>query len=1247
MKIKRFSFLKTVVTFVVAIVAVIGLASCGDNNQKLVDEALESLEIGYTGTETSTTVKGKLTLPTKSGDITISWVSDKPNVVSTAGVVVRGDADITVKLTATLKLGNVEETKHFTITVKAKDLPTPLEVLAAVALDGDFLLYDKEKDTYSTREDIVLPTEVLGIQVTWTSTNPALISVTGEVTRPVWGQEDQAVVLTAKVGEEEKQFVVTVQAVAIKPASAKVADAKDLLLLQGTSDGVVDDLDLPDTAGSEGVQVTWISSNPNIIGSNGEVNRQSENVTVTLTAVLFFEGYSDEKEFEVVVIAAEPSVEVADFAGAKALYTTNQALPEKPYTYVEVKGVTVVGVTKDGYLIYDGVDLFFVFTKGAPKASIKAGNVYDIVGLVDYYFGAWQFNGTTVTKYATITRPSEAVAQTPDPKEVLDVEAYIASLPTAAEITANGFPYEAIEITAKVLVQGSGNYDVFLVNPLFDGKVNSAASSPFTTDALMIYYQSNIAALRAFNGQKVKLVVYLYSLRTDRNIFTFLFTGDEADITVVPLTDKEMVASAKSQIPGLFPQVQIEGKTFELPATLSGADIAWSSSNEDVINSETGVVTPHATDQIAVTLTATITKGTETDTIAVIIKVGIVPLSTVEEVVALEAGDEVIRVIGVVTASEFYRTYFIQQGDAGIAVYTSNAALLAILKANLGKQVEVIGKRAEHNGLRQIAPLTGRIKAVEGGTMPEEVNVDAVSLTAEGMIDYQGRLVEFTNLIIKKVEKDTYDNVIITFERIDGSTIQMKWDSRTALSTEAAALLATIVVGKKVDIVNPLAWNNVPYLYFTDSTEVVVADLTNQDKVALDHAALVIPTKVTVAGDMKLPAAGTNGSVITWVSGNADVITNAGIVTLPTAKTIVTLTATITIDTTSLTKAFQVEVFPEGYVEVVVYETGFEAPDFTAATAYNQPEKAVGPAGEQWAVRYGTPSTTTPIIGTQSMQMRWYRAASGSHTTDPIYTFTKFATEGATKVTFFAANNGKGSNVEVTISVDGGATWIAPKVFTLTNTSTEYTYDVPAVNQSGDVQFKFTIVVANPMPSEDDRLYLDGVKIYALEGGEPAPETVTVKAINAGGSTFNATVDVNYAENLGLNKDIFTVTFNAGSASNNTAIRTEGGWRMYYHADGGNFMTVDMADGYTIESIILEISTNKATGDAITFRVNDTSVTEEGIVGNKFTNDGLGTNWRVLDSIEVNANSFVLENMNTVNVQLWVWSIEITYSVEA
>ena len=1249
MKIKRFSFYKSIVAFVVAIVAVIGLAACGGNkDQKLVDEALETLEIGFTGTDTANSVKGKLTFPSKAGDIAITWVSDKPLVVTNAGEVTRGDADVTVEITATLTLGEVVEEKKFTVVVKAKDLPSIQEALAAIELTGEDIEFDDVSETYTTTKNIELIVSVLGRNVTWSTTNADIITVEGVVTRPAWGAEDQAVVLTATIGDQERSFIVTVPSIKVKPALDRIVDAKESLLLTGTGDGVVDDLELPLEAGGEGVKIQWISNSPDIISPLGEVNRQDEDVTVRLTALLYYHGYTDTKDFDVVVLAAVPSVEVASLAEAKALYQANQALPEKPDTYVTVPKVTVLGVSGDGYMIYDGVDLFFVYTNGAPKASIKAGNVYEIVGLVDYYFGSWQFNGTKKVEFTTITRPLDSEAEYPEATEVLDIEAYIASLPTEAEIGANGFPYERLEITAKVLVQGTGNYDVFLVNPLFDGTVNSNANSPMTTDALMIYYKSNIAALREFDGKKVKLEVYLYSLRTDRKIFTFIFTGTEDDIVEVPLTNEESVASAKGLVSTMFPQVQIEATEYDLASTISGADVVWTSSNEDIINSTTGVVTPHATDQIAVTLTAVITKGDVTSTVEVVIKVGIVPLSTVQQVVDMVAGPEVIRVIGVVTASEYYRTYFIQEGDAGIAIYTSNADMLAVLAANLGKNVEVIGKRDEYGGLRQIAPLTGRIIAVEGGVMPEAVNVDAVELTPEAMIDYQGRLVEFTNLVVKTVNKDNYNNVTVTFERLDGASIQMKWDSRTAVSEDAAALLATIVVGKKVDVVNPLAWaSNKPFLYFTSSTEVTVSDLSNEDKVALDKQALVIPLAVAAEGDMNLPVTGSNGSVITWVSNDETVITNAGVVTLPDVETTVTLTATLTIDTVSDTKVFEVVVSATAATEVVAYETGFEAPDFTAAQAYNLPEALVGPEGKQWAVRWGTPSTTSAISGLQSMQMRWYREASGSHTTEPIYTYTKFVTANASKVSFFAANNGQGSNVEVTISVDGGLTWIAPEVFTLSTTSTEFTYNVPAVNQSGNVQFKFTIVVASPMPTSDDRLYLDDVKIYALEGGDPVVpggETVTVKALYAEGVTVTTAEGVNYAANLGLNADIFTVNFATGSSTSWPALRVDGGWRMYYNADGGNMMTVDMADGYTIDSIVLEISTNKPGGDAITFRVNDTTVTEEGIVGNVFANDGLGTNWRVLNSIAVDANSFVLQNMNTVNVQLWVWSIEITYT---
>ena len=154
--------------------------------------------------------------------------------------------------------------------------------------------------------------------------------------------------------------------------------------------------------------------------------------------------------------------------------------------------------------------------------------------------------------------------------------------------------------------------------------------------------------------------------------------------------------------------------------------------------------------------------------------------------------------------------------------------------------------------------------------------------------------------------------------------------------------------------------------------------------------------------------------------------------------------------------------------------------------------------------------------------------------------------------------------------------------------------------------------------------------------------STTVTIVNPGGSTFNAESEVNYASNLGISAELFTVNFDKGGASNNTAIRTEGGWRMYQHASGGNIMTVKMAEGYVIESIILEISTNK-TGDDITFKVNQSSLTETGIDGNKFSNDGLGTNWRILDPVTVNSNSFSLQNVNATNVQLWVWSIKVTY----
>ena len=69
----------------------------------------------------------------------------------------------------------------------------------------------------------------------------------------------------------------------------------------------------------------------------------------------------------------------------------------------------------------------------------------------------------------------------------------------------------------------------------------------------------------------------------------------------------------------------------------------------------------------------------------------------------------------------------------------------------------------------------------------------------------------------------------------------------------------------------------------------------DEEAVAKDAAALTVPETVTEAGDLHLTTTGDNGSTITWSSNNKTIITDAGVVTLPTeADKTITLTATVT-----------------------------------------------------------------------------------------------------------------------------------------------------------------------------------------------------------------------------------------------------------------------------------------------------------------------------------------------------------------
>lgn len=163
--------------------------------------------------------------------------------------------------------------------------------------------------------------------------------------------------------------------------------------------------------------------------------------------------------------------------------------------------------------------------------------------------------------------------------------------------------------------------------------------------------------------------------------------------------------------------------------------------------------------------------------------------------------------------------------------------------------------------------------------------------------------------------------------------------------------------------------------------------------------------------------------------------------------------------------------------EQVVYTTGFESGEgFTASTTYNNATAvAFGPAGSQWKTVYGTASTTKPVTGSQSMQMRWYTSAA----TTLGYTYTDFDIENVTKVEFSAMNTNN-MKVAVSYSTDAGATWQNAQTFDLTSSKKTYTYTVSATGVS-NVRLRFDVVLPATAPTSTSRVYIDDVKVSGMK----------------------------------------------------------------------------------------------------------------------------------------------------------------------
>jgi hypothetical protein len=394
--------------------------------------------------------------------------------------------------------------------------------------------------------------------------------------------------------------------------------------------------------------------------------------------------------------------------------------------------------------------------------------------------------------------------------------------------------------------------------------------------------------------------------------------------------------------------------------------------------------------------------------------------------------------------------------------------LLAFFASNVGNKVEVIGSRSVYSGLYELNVDSATYLAAS--TVPAPVNVDTVGF--DNLMPYQGQWVELTGLTVSDIYTDSYGNMTITLMNVsDGSTIQMKWDSRVTLTSND---LTSLAVGDKVDVQAILGWKNAPILFYTEDA-VVTVGTPESDATLVAADAMLFDATETVTGDWTLPTLNFSTATVNSISTELtsyvtdDVAANNQLlITQPTGAD-VTGTVVFTLTRGSATQDVTVT-FTISQAVVSLYSTTFESSEgFTASTTYNNASEVMfGPTGQQWATFYGTVSTTSPIEGLQSMQMRWYT----SHATDIPYVRTDFTVTDISTVTFNAANYGNGLNVSLSYSTDGGTTWTGDQEFTLSTTSTQFTYNISG---TGDMLVKFTVVLPATAPTSTSRVYLDQV----------------------------------------------------------------------------------------------------------------------------------------------------------------------------
>ncbi|MDY0912807.1 family 43 glycosylhydrolase [Rathayibacter festucae] len=165
-------------------------------------------------------------------------------------------------------------------------------------------------DLSAVTANLTLPaTGPNGSTIAWSSSNAAVVSSSGVVTRPATGSAQAVLTATVTRGSatQTRTFTATVPA---QNANADAQKALDALSIVNAGD-VRGNITLPAKAGA--YDVSWASSNAAVISTTGVVKRQPASTAVTLTATIA--GTTATRQLPVTVTAAPADLDTEYDAG--------------------------------------------------------------------------------------------------------------------------------------------------------------------------------------------------------------------------------------------------------------------------------------------------------------------------------------------------------------------------------------------------------------------------------------------------------------------------------------------------------------------------------------------------------------------------------------------------------------------------------------------------------------------------------------------------------------------------------------------------------------------------------------------------------------------------------------------------------------------------------------------------------------------------------------------------------------------